>query len=210
MGGGSLGFQAGVQAADIVLVFATPRSLNGILNGQKVTLGADASIALGPVGRQANAGTDTRLGAEIYSYARSRGLFLGVSLGGADISVDNNANSMLYGRFGVTPAEVFEARGLAFHQEVQQLIEDLNGRTRPAQVPTQVPAPTAAAQQPLGQQPGQAAVPTPVAAPTVPFQQPATPPPAGGTPAYNAPAAQIPNPQAPAAGANPPLVPIRP
>jgi lipid-binding SYLF domain-containing protein len=135
MGGGSLGFQAGVQAADIVLVFATPRSLQGILAGQKVTLGADASVALGPVGRQANAGTDARLGAEIYSYARSRGLFLGVSLGGADLSVDHNANSMLYGRFGVTPADVFEARGLAFHQEVKQLIDDLNGRTRPATVP---------------------------------------------------------------------------
>ena len=65
MGGGSVGFQAGVQAADIVLVFATPRSLQGILNGQKVTLGADASIAAGPVGRSANAGTDARLGAEI-------------------------------------------------------------------------------------------------------------------------------------------------
>ena len=65
MGGGSVGFQAGVQAADIVLVFATPRSLQGIMNGQKVTLGADASIALGPVGRQANAGTDAKLGAEI-------------------------------------------------------------------------------------------------------------------------------------------------
>jgi len=219
MGGGSLGFQAGVQAADIVLVFATPRSLNGILNGQKVTLGADASIALGPVGRQANAGTDARLGAEIYSYARSRGLFLGVSLGGADISVDNNANSMLYGRFGVTPAEVFEARGLAFHQEVQQLIEDLNGRTRPGQVPTQVPTqvpsqvpvPTATAPQ-VGQQPQQAAVPAQAAAPTVPIQQPAAAPPAAGTPAYNAPALQAPPPQAasaPAAGVNPPLVPIR-
>ena len=80
MGGGSIGFQAGVQSADIVLVFATPRSLQGILGGQKVTLGADAAVALGPVGRQANAGTDGRLGAEIYSYARSRGLFAGVSV----------------------------------------------------------------------------------------------------------------------------------
>jgi len=53
MGGGSLGFQAGVQAADIVLVFATPRSLQGILSGQKVTLGADANVALGPIGRSA-------------------------------------------------------------------------------------------------------------------------------------------------------------
>ncbi|NCA10480.1 ligand-binding protein SH3, partial [bacterium] len=135
MGGGSLGFQAGVQAADIVLIFATPRSLEGILNGQKVTLGADASIAAGPVGRQANAGTDARLGAEIYSYARSRGLFLGVSLGGSDISVDNNANSMLYGRFGVTPADVFQNRGLGIRPEVQQLIDTLNARSVQAAQP---------------------------------------------------------------------------
>ncbi|MFM7249289.1 MAG: lipid-binding SYLF domain-containing protein [Planctomycetaceae bacterium] len=135
MGGGSIGFQAGVQAADIILVFATPRSLQGILTGQKVTLGADASIAAGPVGRTANAGTDARLGAEIYSYARSRGLFAGVSLGGSDLSVDNNANAVLYGRFNVTPADVFSQRGLAIRPEVQQLVEDLNARSRPQPAP---------------------------------------------------------------------------
>ncbi len=130
MGGGSVGFQVGVQSADILLVFATPRSLNGVLQGQKVTLGADASVAAGPVGVQANAGTDAKLGAEIYSYARSRGLFMGVSLGGADLSVDNNADSVLYGRFGVTPVDVFQNRGIAIRQEVQQLIDDLNIRSR--------------------------------------------------------------------------------
>ena len=130
MGGGSVGFQVGVQSADILLVFATPRSLNGVLQGQKVTLGADASVAAGPVGVQANAGTDAKLGAEIYSYARSRGLFMGVSLGGADLSVDNNADSVLYGRFGVTPTDVFQNRGIGIRQEVQQLIDDLNIRSR--------------------------------------------------------------------------------
>ena len=192
MGGGSVGFQAGVQSADIILIFATPRSLQGIMNGQKVTLGADASIALGPVGRQANAGTDAKLGAEIYSYARSRGLFLGVSLGGADLSVDHNADAMLYSRFGVTPAEVFEGRGLAFHQEVKELIDDMNARTQAGQ---QVPPP-AAAQQPLqaAQQPAerQAAVPA-----TVPVQA-------------VAPAQPVPAPVAPPASQQaPPLVPIR-
>jgi lipid-binding SYLF domain-containing protein len=198
MGGGSLGFQAGVQAADIVLVFATPRSLNGILNGQKVTLGADASVALGPIGRQANAGTDARLGAEIYSYARSRGLFLGVSLGGADISIDNNADSMLYGRFGVTPADVFQVRGLTIRPEVQQLVDDLNARTRPqpAAVPATQPFPPPVPQAPADQ-PRQATVPPPTTAvpsgqpATVPFPQPGSPPPT------------------PARSADPPLVPIR-
>ena len=202
MGGGSLGFQAGVQSADIVLVFATPRSLNGILNGQKVTLGADASVALGPVGRQANAGTDARLGAEIYSYARSRGLFLGVSINGADLSVDNNANSMLYGRFGVTPADVFAARGLAFHEEVKLLIDDLNARSQAASQVAVQPVAQAAAQ-PVVPPPAQ-----PVAQPVVPVaapQQPAS----GGFPTL---------PTAPVTGATdapyappaaPPLVPIR-
>jgi lipid-binding SYLF domain-containing protein len=202
MGGGSLGFQAGVQAADIVLVFATPRSLQGIMNGQKVTLGADASIALGPIGRQANAGTDAKLGAEIYSYARSRGLFLGVSLGGADLSVDHNANAMLYSRFGVTPAEVFDGRGLAFHQEVKNLIDDMNGRTQPPAQQVPVPVPTANGQpqvvQPVPVQSvnGQ---PAPVQQPptrqaTVPIQP-------------IAPAQPVPAP--PAAQQAPPLVPIR-
>jgi len=182
MGGGSLGFQAGVQAADIVLVFATPRSLEGILNGQKVTLGADASIAAGPVGRQANAGTDARLGAEIYSYARSRGLFLGVSLGGSDISVDNNANSMLYGRFGVTPADVFQNRGLGIRPEVQQLIDTLNARSvQAAQPAARVSAVPQAAVAPPVQ--------APVAAPAPPLQPLA--------------------PARPAPFADPPLVPIR-
>jgi lipid-binding SYLF domain-containing protein len=190
MGGGSLGFQAGVQAADIVLVFATPRSLEGILNGRKVTLGADASIAAGPVGRQANAGTDARLGAEIYSYARSRGLFLGVSLGGSDVSVDNNANSMLYGRFGVTPADVFQNRGLGIRPEVQQLIDTLNARSVQA-------APPAARV---------SAVPQAVAAPPVQAPMPVQAPVAAPAPA---PALQPLAPARQAPAADPPLVPIR-
>jgi lipid-binding SYLF domain-containing protein len=199
MGGGSVGFQAGVQAADIVLVFATPRSLQGIMNGQKVTLGADASIALGPVGRQANAGTDAKLGAEIYSYARSRGLFLGVSLGGADLSVDHNANAMLYSRFGVTPADVFDGRGLAFHQEVKNLIDDMNQRTQGN--PQQVPAPTAAGQpqavQPVNAQPAPV---QPVNAQPVPVQ----------TPPLQSPAQQSYAPQTPARQATVPIQPVAP
>jgi lipid-binding SYLF domain-containing protein len=187
MGGGSLGFQAGVQSADIVLVFATPQSLQGILGGQKVTLGADASVALGPVGRQANAGTDARLGAEIYSYARSRGLFAGVSVGGADLSVDGNATSMVYGRFGVTPADVFEGRGLAFHPEVKQLIDDLNARARPTTVaePAPVGQPQARLQAPVTPVAPAAGGPAtmPVAIPVSPQPvQPATTPPAGTPP----------------------------
>ena len=219
MGGGSVGFQAGVQAADIILVFKTPRSLNGILNGQKVTLGADASIAAGPVGRQANASTDARLGAEIYSYARSRGLFLGVSLGGSDVSIDNNANSMLYGRFGVTPTDVFQNRGLAMRPEVAQLIQDLDARTQRsvAQPATQPLAPAGPAPQtqpvPLGQTFPTAAFPSPSAVPPQPAALPtarlsAVPPSQAAPPL--APLTPVQPVNLPANVTNPPLVPIVP
>jgi lipid-binding SYLF domain-containing protein len=186
MGGGSLGFQAGVQAADIVLVFATPRSLEGMLRGDKVTLGADANVALGPIGRSANAGTDARMGAEIYSYARSRGLFLGVSVNGASIALDPNANAMLYGRGGITPADIYNANGLAYHPEVAALINDLTSRARPPQVP--VPA-------------GPAAQPVAAAAPPQPV--PAAAPPVAAAP-------QPPGGYAPPTPVTPPLVPVQP
>ncbi|MFM8707348.1 MAG: lipid-binding SYLF domain-containing protein [Planctomycetia bacterium] len=198
MGGGSVGFQVGVQSADILLVFATPRSLNGVLQGQKVTLGADASVAAGPVGVQANAGTDAKLGAEIYSYARSRGLFMGVSLGGADLSVDHNADSVLYGRFGVTPADVFQNRGIGIRQEVQQLIDDLNGRSRQlaaapaaAAVPAGLPAQPAAPLPVTLAQPAAFPIQTPSIQPLAPIQPPVP---------QAAPAPNV---------ANPPLVPIQ-
>ena len=198
MGGGSVGFQVGVQSADILLVFATPKSLNGVLQGQKVTLGADASIAAGPVGVQANAGTDAKLGAEIYSYARSRGLFMGVSLGGADLSVDNNSDAVLYGRFGVTPLDVFQSRGIGIRPEVQQLIDDLNFRSRQltAAAPAYAPAAGISAQ-PAVTQPASRPQPTGFPVQPQPFQNvvPLQPLPAQPAP--------------PPAVANPPLVPIQ-
>jgi lipid-binding SYLF domain-containing protein len=204
MGGGSIGFQVGVQSADILLVFATPRSLNGVLQGQKVTLGADASVAAGPVGVQANAGTDAKLGAEIYSYARSRGLFMGVSLGGADLSVDNNANSVLYGRFGVTPADVFQSRGIGIRPEVQQLMDDLNIRSR--QMAAAAPPITAATGFPVQ------AAPTQPVFTAQPAGFPAQPQPMPSQPIPPPLPIQPLQPQSPAPApsiANPPLVPIQ-
>jgi|SRR5579883_30905 len=88
-GGASVGFQAGVESTDVVLVFRTRKSLDRVLKGKdKFTLGADASVAAGPVGRESLAGTDARLDAEVLSYSRSRGLFVGVSLDGAVINPD--------------------------------------------------------------------------------------------------------------------------
>ncbi len=93
--GGSVGWQAGVQATDLVLVFKTKKSVQGLLNG-KFTIGGDASAAAGPVGRDASVATDATLKAEIYSYSRSRGLFAGVALDGSALQVDATANGNYY------------------------------------------------------------------------------------------------------------------
>ena len=106
--GGSVGFQAGVQSTDVVLVFRSARGVDSIVHG-KFTLGADAAVAAGPVGRTAQASTDGQLKAEIYSYSRSRGLFAGVALDGAVLSIDNKANASSYGS-NTTPRAVFEGR----------------------------------------------------------------------------------------------------
>ncbi|RDZ26822.1 lipid-binding SYLF domain-containing protein [Lysobacter silvisoli] len=106
--GGSVGFQAGVQSSDIVLVFRGERGLDSIVNG-KVTLGADAGVAAGPVGRSAAAATDGQLKAEIWSWSRARGLFAGVALDGAVLQIDDQANQVVYGN-GTTPRMIFEGR----------------------------------------------------------------------------------------------------
>jgi lipid-binding SYLF domain-containing protein len=106
--GGSIGFQAGVQSADIVLVFRSRRGVDSIVNG-KFTLGADAGVAAGPVGRNASAATDGEMKAEIWSWSRARGLFAGVAVDGAVLAIDDDANQAVYGG-GVTPRMVFEDR----------------------------------------------------------------------------------------------------
>src|SRR5438445_1473756 len=94
--GGSVGFQIGGQATDFVLLVMNDRGANGILSS-KVKLGADASVAAGPVGRNASAETDVSMRAEILSYSRARGLFAGISLEGSTIRPDNDANKRIYG-----------------------------------------------------------------------------------------------------------------
>jgi SH3 domain-containing YSC84-like protein 1 len=96
--GGNIGWQAGVQATDVILVFRTRRSVDGILAG-KFTIGADAAAAAGPVGRQAAAATDRHMTAEILSYSRSRGLFAGVSLDGSVMQIDHLATGSYYSSF---------------------------------------------------------------------------------------------------------------
>jgi lipid-binding SYLF domain-containing protein len=105
MTGGSFGWQWGVQLTDIVLVFTTAKGVEGI-NGGKVTLGADASVAAGPVGRSASAATDAGFKAEVYSYSRSKGVFAGLALDGSVITIDDSANAQFYKKPGVTAGDI--------------------------------------------------------------------------------------------------------
>ena len=93
---GSVGFQIGAQQTDLVLLIMNRRGLEKLLN-DKVSLGADASIAAGPVGRTASAATDAQLSAEILSYSRSQGLFAGINLSGGVMKPDNDAQARAYG-----------------------------------------------------------------------------------------------------------------
>jgi lipid-binding SYLF domain-containing protein len=94
--GGSFGFQLGGQATDLVLLVMNDRGAQSILSS-KVKLGADASAAAGPKGRDASADTDASLRAEILSYSRSRGLFAGISLEGSTLRPDDEASEQVYG-----------------------------------------------------------------------------------------------------------------
>jgi lipid-binding SYLF domain-containing protein len=101
--GGSIGYQIGVQSTDLVLVFRTPQSVQNLLN-RTIKIGVDAAAAAGPVGRNASAATDLQLRAEILSYSRSRGAFVGVSIDGSSISLDPGTEAGYYTQPGVIPA----------------------------------------------------------------------------------------------------------
>jgi lipid-binding SYLF domain-containing protein len=129
--GGSWGLQAGAQSSDIILVFTTKTGIEGIAGG-KLTLGADASVATGPVGRQGSAATDMQFNAEIYSYARTRGLFGGIALDGSVISMDRSANAAFYGKSGVTATEIISGQAPAAPATAQRFLERLAQATHTA------------------------------------------------------------------------------
>jgi lipid-binding SYLF domain-containing protein len=127
--GGSWGFQAGAQSSDIILVLTTKAGVEGIAGG-KLTLGADASVAAGPYGRQGSAATDVAFNAEIYSYSRTRGLFGGIALDGSVISIDRKANASLYHKSGVTATEILSGQAPAAPETAQRFLERLAQATR--------------------------------------------------------------------------------
>jgi lipid-binding SYLF domain-containing protein len=122
--GGSVGWQVGATSTDIILVFKNKRGVEGLLKG-KFTLGADAAVAAGPVGRSAEAATDIMLKSEILSYSRSRGLFAGVSLEGAALLIDDDADAVYYGKKKIHAADVLAGKGgkkAPATRELQQLL----------------------------------------------------------------------------------------
>jgi lipid-binding SYLF domain-containing protein len=157
MGGGSWGLQLGVQVSDVILVFTTRRSIEGVTGG-KLTLGAGASVAAGPVGRQASAATDIG-GSEVYSYSRSKGLFAGIAVDGSVIAIDGKANGAYYQRPGVLASEIMSPSAPAAPATAGRLLEAL--RKLPSGGDT---APSSPSAPPVG---------TPASAPLAPAQAPA-------------------------------------
>ena len=122
---GSIGWQIGAESTDFVLVFKTPRSIEGIMKG-KYTLGADAGVAAGPVGRLAKVATDIELKAEIYSYSRSRGLFAGVSLEGSSLQIDAKSNAAYYGKEAVQPSGILSGKDVKTPADAEKLKKSLD------------------------------------------------------------------------------------
>lgn len=153
--GGSFGWQWGVQSADIVLVFTTPKGIEGI-NGGKVTLGADASVAAGPVGRQASAATDASFKAEVYSYSRSRGVFAGLALDGTVISIDDDANAAFYKKPNVQASDILSGAVTSDDDAARRFMAAVSQSTgtqrsasaAPTPAPAAPPSPTAPAATP--------------------------------------------------------------
>ena len=125
--GGSFGLQIGGQATDFVLLIMNGRGANAVLSS-KVKLGADASAAAGPKGRNAEASTDVTLRAEILSYSRARGLFAGISLAGSTVRPDGGANENLYKK-KVAPQDVVFKGAVPVPPSAQKFISYLNKKS---------------------------------------------------------------------------------
>jgi lipid-binding SYLF domain-containing protein len=122
--GGSVGYQIGGSSTDLVMLFMNDHALHSLLS-DKFKLGADASVAAGPVGRNAAAGTDLKLNAEILSYSRSKGVFAGVSLNGAVMQADKSGDKAMYGD-DVNRHEILDGK-VAVPASAQALVHELGG-----------------------------------------------------------------------------------
>jgi lipid-binding SYLF domain-containing protein len=129
--GGSVGYQIGGSSTDIVMLFMNDHALKSLLS-DKFKLGADASVAAGPVGRNAAAGTDLKLNAEILSYSRSKGLFAGVSLNGAVVQTDKSGDEAMYGH-DVNRHEILDGK-VAVPESAQALLHEIGGYAHEAKL----------------------------------------------------------------------------
>jgi lipid-binding SYLF domain-containing protein len=142
LSGTGVGGQVGVEKSDLVLVFKTRKSLDRALSG-KLTMGGDVTVAAGPVGRDAELASDRPLRADIISWSHSRGLFVGLSLEGARIHIDEHANEAFYGKNHRHPVEVF-----AIHAPMAAPVENLKGHLQRMCAPPPAPLPPAYAPPP--------------------------------------------------------------
>jgi lipid-binding SYLF domain-containing protein len=143
--GGSFGWQVGAQSTDVILVFKTRKGVDGIANG-KLTLGADASVAAGPVGRQTAAATDIVFESEVYSYSRNRGLFAGVSIDGSGLTMDRKANAAFYSSASMTPERIFVSSPNVAPDIANTFVQILTAQT--SRLPTSPGMDVTAAEQP--------------------------------------------------------------
>ena len=122
VGGGSVGFQIGGSFTDVVMLFMNDHALQSLLS-DKFKIGADVTVAAGPVGRHAAADTDLKLNAEILSYSRSKGVFAGASVDGAVVQADKSGDKAMYGS-NVTRGEILHGK-VAVPEPAQSLLEEL-------------------------------------------------------------------------------------
>ncbi len=118
--GGSWGLQIGGESSDLVLFFMSERGARSLMTSSKVTLGGKASVAAGPFGRSGEASTDLKLNAEIYTYAKSKGLFAGLSIEGARLAADKKSNAQYYGQPVTVQQVLFEQRAPTVPEEAQE------------------------------------------------------------------------------------------
>jgi lipid-binding SYLF domain-containing protein len=127
--GGSVGYQIGVQSADIILVFKSLRSIHDITAG-KFSFGPDSAVAIGPVGRRVSAGTDIGFNSEIYSYSRASGLFAGMSIQGSALEIDYESIVGFYGNTQIGARDIFETPDLNAPKEAADFRQALAEQTR--------------------------------------------------------------------------------
>ncbi len=140
LAGGSFGFQWGVQKTDLVLVFTSRKGVAG-LSGGKVTLGVDASVAAGPVGREASAATVQTFNAAVYSYAHNKGLFAGVSVNGAELTADQGADAAFYHDPNVRVSQILSGEVTSDNTAATSFVDAVDEASGFAAAPVQAAAP---------------------------------------------------------------------